>query len=76
MPVNDGLSKVQEFNDLLLEGEHLTALDGKNTFVLSTPHTVAWGIGISFYFVASIALDNIQNQPRPVLSAAGGDFYV
>jgi hypothetical protein len=74
--VYDGSSKVQEFNGLLLEGEHRTGLDGQNTFVLSAPHTVIWGIGISFYFIADIGFDTQIPDARLILGAAGGDFYI
>ena len=38
-------------------GANLEALDGQNTFKLSTSHTVVLGMGISFLFVASIRFD-------------------
>jgi hypothetical protein len=59
----------------MLEGEHRLALDGQNTFNLSTPHIVAWGIGISFFFVASIGFDTAIPPARLILGAAGGDFF-
>src|SRR2546423_92927 len=55
--VYDGSSKVQEFNDLNLNGEHRLTLDGANTFNLATSHTVVWGIGITFLFTADIGFD-------------------
>jgi hypothetical protein len=72
--VYDGSSKLQEFNNLLFEGEHRLALDGQNTFNLATPHTVAWGIGISFFFIADIGFDTSIPPARLILGAAGGDF--
>jgi hypothetical protein len=75
--VNDARSRLdQEFNGLLLEGEHRTGLDGQNTFVLTAPHTVIWGIGISFYFIADIGFDTQIPDARLILGAAGGDFYI
>ncbi|MGE5444418.1 MAG: DUF6623 family protein [Ignavibacteriales bacterium] len=73
--VYDGSSKIQEFNDLMFEGEHRLVLDGQNTFNLATPHTVAWGVGISFFFVASIGFDTTIPPARLILGAAGGDFF-
>jgi hypothetical protein len=74
--VYDGSSKPQEFNDLFLEGEHRTQLDGMNTFNLATPHTVAFGIGISFFFVASISLDSPVSPAQLIVASAGGDYFV
>ncbi|MBW8879501.1 MAG: hypothetical protein JF614_31595 [Acidobacteria bacterium] len=73
--VYDGSSKPQELNDLLLEGEHRLSLDAQNTFPLEKPHTVVWGIGISFYFVADIGIDTPTPAARLIVGAAGGDFY-
>ena len=72
--IYDGSGKVQEFNDLLISGEHRTALDGLNTFKLSEPHTVVWGMGISFFFVADIGFDTRIPAARLIVSSAGGDF--
>ena len=74
--VYDGSSKVQEFNNLLLSGEHRLGLDAENTFTLSAPHTVVWGIGISFYFIADIGFDSNIPDARLILGSAGGDFTV
>ena len=71
--VYDGSTKVQEFKGLNLNGEHRNGLDGSNTFTLATPHTVWWGIGITFSFTADIASDGPPS--RLILGSAGGDFY-
>lgn len=73
--VYDGSSKVQEFNDILLSGEHRLGLDGRNTFNLIRPHAVIWGIGISFFFIADIGFDSQIPPARLILGAAGGDFF-
>jgi hypothetical protein len=73
--VYDGSSKVQEFNGLVLGGEHRLALDGQNTFNLAHPHNVAWGMGISFFFVADIGFDTTIPPSRLILGSAGGDFF-
>ena len=72
--VYDGSSKVQEFKGLNLSGEHRLSLDGANTFNLATPHTVIWGIGITFSFTADIGFDSSIPPSRLILGAAGGDF--
>ncbi len=74
--IYDGSGKVQEFNNLLLEGEHRTALDGMNTFNLSAPHSVVLGMGISFFFVADIGIDSPIPDARLIVASAGGDFFV
>ena len=74
--IYDGSGKVQEFNNLNLSGEHRTALDGENTFTLSAPHTVVWGMGISFFFQAAIGIDSPIPPSRLIVASAGGDFTV
>jgi hypothetical protein len=74
--VYDGSSKVQEFNGLMLEGEHRLTLDGENTFQLSAPHSVVWGVGISFFVVAAIGIDSPIPDARLIVEAAGGDYEV
>ncbi|HYX25335.1 MAG TPA: DUF6623 family protein [Thermoanaerobaculia bacterium] len=73
--VYDGSSKPQEFNDLVLNGEHRLNLDPQNTFLLEKPHPVVWGIGISFYFAADASLDTEPLPPaRLIVGAAGGEL--
>jgi len=72
--VYDGSSKVQEFNNLLLTGEHRINLDAANTFNLTRPHSVAFGVGVSFFFVADIGFDSNIPPPRLILGSAGGDY--
>src|SRR5947209_18284513 len=72
--IYDDSSKVQEFNELMLEGEHRTALDNANTFNLATPHTVIFGMGISFLFTAAIGFDTQIPPARLIIASAGGDF--
>jgi hypothetical protein len=72
--IYDGPIKVQEFNGLMLEGNHFSSIDAVNTFNLSNPHTVLWGMSISFYYIASIGFDSSIPAPRLAVSTAGGDF--
>ena len=65
---------MEQFNDLHLSGEHRTSLDAQNTFKLSEPHTVVWGMGITFLAQVSIGLDT-QINPQLIVSSAGGDFF-
>jgi hypothetical protein len=74
--VYDGSSKVHDFNDLFLEGEHRLTLDSQNTFQLPTPYTVVWGIGISFFVVSSIGFDTRIPDARLIIEAAGGDYAI
>ena len=74
--VYDGSGKIQEFNDLHLVGEHRTGLDGQNTFNLTAPHSVVWGMGISFFFQAAIGIDSPVPPARLIVSSAGGDYIV
>jgi hypothetical protein len=72
--VYDGSFKIQEFNGLMNEGEHRLGLDGMNTFNLARPHSVAFGIGVSFFFIASIGFDSAIPPSRLILASAGGDY--
>jgi hypothetical protein len=72
--VYDGSSKPQEFNDLRLSGEHRLGLDGENRFDLASPHTVVWGVGISFFFQASIGFDSPVPASQLIVASAGADY--
>jgi hypothetical protein len=72
--VYDGSFKIQEFNDLLSEGEHRLGLDDMNTFNLAQPHSVAFGIGVSFFFIANIGFDSAIPPSRLIVASAGGDY--
>jgi hypothetical protein len=69
----DGAFKVQEFNGLELQGDHLI-LDQQNTFILAQPHSVAWGMSISFFFQASDGSDSQASPAHLIVGSAGGDF--
>ena len=72
--VFDGSSRVQEFNDLHLTGEHRFGIDSVNTFNLLQPHGSLFGIGVSFLFVADIGFDSAIPPSRLILASAGGDY--
>jgi hypothetical protein len=74
--VYDGSSKVQQFDSLALSGEHRVSLDSANTFNLTTPHVVRFGIGVSFLFTADIGFDSAIPPSRLILGSAGGDYTV
>ena len=74
--VYDGPFKPQEFNGLDLDGAHRTGLDAANTFALAAPHTVVFGIGVTFFFQAAIGIDSHISPPLLRLATAGGDFTV
>jgi hypothetical protein len=70
----DGSAKVTEFNNLNLQGEHRNGLDAQNTFNLPSVHTVAFGIGISFFFQAAVGIDSPIPPARLIVGTGGGDF--
>ncbi|MFE1744054.1 hypothetical protein [Coleofasciculus sp. H7-2] len=59
---------------MLITGEHRIALDGVNTFNLTNPHTVIFGIGVSFLFIADIGFDSAIPPSRLILASSGGDY--
>ena len=72
--IYDGSSKVQEFNNLMYDGEHRINLDAYNTYNLSNQHKVLKGVGVTFFCVASIGFDNNIAPSRLIVGAAGGNF--
>ncbi len=64
----DGVSKFKEF-DVALQGDHRNGLDGSNTLELQSPHSVLFGIGISFRFAAAP-----RSSATLSVATAGGDF--
>jgi hypothetical protein len=72
----DGPNRILTFDGLSSTGDHWNNLDSANTFTLSTPHPVVWGLGISFLFQADIGIDSSIPPPLLQISAAGGDYQV
>lgn len=69
----DGPNRIQTFDGVHLKGKHRTGIDATNTFNLSAPHTVLWGMSISFFVQAAIGIDS-PITTRLIVSTAGGDF--
>ena len=65
----DGAAKFKSFDGLAFQGDHRNAIDGANALELATPHTVAFGIGISFHFAAAP-----RSSATLSVATAGGDF--
>jgi hypothetical protein len=65
----DGASKFKSFDGLSLQGDHRNGLDGSNTLELASPHSVLFGIGISFRFAAAP-----RSSAQLSVATAGGDF--
>jgi|SRR5271165_1640372 len=72
--VYDGESLIHQFTNLSLEGAHASGLDSANMFVLPAPHSVSFGIGISFRFAASTPIDGPEQLFRIFIATAGADF--
>lgn len=70
----DGAVRVQAFDNLAFSGEHWNGLDGQNTFNLTSPHTVAFGMGISVFYQAAIGIDSPVPPATFIISTAGADF--
>lgn len=75
--IYDGHEKVQEFNDLSLEGGFL-AKSSRNTFELKKRHQVKRGISLSFFFKARILTGTGGGGAVPpgklLVAAAGAEF--
>jgi hypothetical protein len=78
--IYDNNTKIQEFNDLGLQGDYLT-IGTQNTFNVSAgtevnlPYHVKGGIGLSFQLVSSIGIDPpAGTQPEIMVAGAGAEF--
>jgi len=65
----DGAGKFKEYDGLSFQGDHRNGLDGSNTLELPSPHSVLFGIGISFRFAAAP-----HSAAQLAVATAGGDF--
>ncbi|WP_420803467.1 DUF6623 family protein [Streptomyces naphthomycinicus] len=70
----DGAHVIQTFDNAGMRGDHRTVPDAANTFNLTSPYTVHFGIGVSFRCFAEKGLD--VNDPPSLfrVAGAGGDF--
>jgi hypothetical protein len=69
----DGRIQVQQFNGLDLKGNYADHIDASNTFTLTDPHEVLFGMSISFYFQGGN-----RSGPERILflvTGAGADFF-
>ena len=78
--IYDNNTRIQEFTGLALDGDFLT-IGAQNTFNISAsteinlPYHVKGGIGLSFQFVSSIAIDAPPpTQPAIMVAGAGAEF--
>ena len=71
--VDDGAFRLQEFENISLDGNHRGGIDARNTFTLDKPQFVRFGIGVSFFFVPT-ASNNQQAVLR--IAGAGADFFI
>ncbi len=74
--IYDGFCKLQEFNDLHLDGAHHLEVDEQNTFSLPAPREIQHGVGISFFCVAPSNLGDGVVSSQVILASAGADFVV
>ncbi len=65
----DGVAKFAAFDGIAFQGDHRNGLDGSNTLELASPHSVLFGIGISFRFAAAP-----RSSAQLSVATAGGDF--
>jgi hypothetical protein len=72
--VYDGETIIQEFNNLQWAGPHGSAIDNSNHLMLAAPHSVCFGIGISFQFEANTPIDGPGAIYRVFIPTAGADF--
>ena len=69
----DGQNRVEQFKAGGSWGKHAGGLDSQNTFTLKQPHSVAWGMSISFLVNGSTSFDVVV-RPKFSVVAAGADF--
>jgi hypothetical protein len=70
----DGGRRVREFNELSLEGEHLSAIDDENRWILDPPVTIRYGLSISVGVQFRGRLIGTFGAGQINFSAAGADF--
>jgi len=73
----DGASQVEVFDEVNRLGHHLGGPDAENTITLTRPHTVIFGMSISFFFQAGgtgAGVFGDATSSRLIVGSAGGDF--
>jgi Family of unknown function (DUF6623) len=75
LQVFDGSTLVQEFTGLQRFGSHSASADADNTFNLTNPHTVNFGISVTVRLRAATSPSAPAGTPsRLAVPAVGGDF--
>lgn len=69
----DGATKIQEFLNLQLSGDHSGALDGQNTWNVNPVH-VKFGLGLSV--LAEFGNATANGVPEIIFASAGADFII
>lgn len=69
----DGQNRVHTVKAGSSWGPHASGLDAQNTFTLPQPHSVLWGMGISFLVNGSTSFDVVV-KPKFTVVSAGADF--
>ncbi len=69
----DGATKIQEFLNLGLSGDHSGALDGQNTWTVNPIH-VKFGLGLSI--AVEFGNATVNGVPEIIFSSAGADFLI
>jgi len=72
--VYDGPRKVKTFEGLALSGDHSTAIDASNSWVINPPIQIMYGLGLS----VGVEFGPVDNAGMPwpeiLFTAAGADF--
>jgi hypothetical protein len=69
----DGATKIQEFPNLELSGDHSGALDGQNTWNVNPVH-IKFGLGLSV--AVEFGNATINGVPEIIFTSAGADFII
>jgi hypothetical protein len=70
----DGPSKIKAYDGISRSGDHSSAIDSSNTFVIDPPSYVYWGVGISVG-VEFGSMNTKGIRPAILFTTAGEDLY-
>jgi hypothetical protein len=70
--IYDGPTLLKNFDNLTLQGDHSTAIDDQNSWLLPSPQELKWGLGIS----VGVSFGNFANNtiPEILFCSAGVDL--